>query len=275
MDLKKLLRTRAMLGKICLVAGILAFSGIFDVLVSSYRRPSNSLDVITGSSVDINGRLYGSAKASSDLMYQSTNPDLKLEFDQKLYSGFWFGEGMWRAKVAAPQNLQSGTYRISIKYPDLKNIKPKDLKKFEKLSNYTINVYEDAKALQAGSFSMITRTTGVSPWIVFAVFFPMILIGGAANYKISSILEFIMAENGQAEIYRISKVEKGFEIYFGLGKKHGLNNGDIISLLTDHGDYIAKIEVDNAGYENSTALVGVYRDVKPGYLVSRYNDQNV
>lgn len=272
MDLKKLLKTRAMLGKICLVAGILAFSGIFDVLVSSYRRPANSLDVVTGSSVDINGRLYGSAKASSDLMYHSSHPDLKLEFDQKLYSGFWFGEGMWRANVIAPRDLQSGTYRISIKYPDLQNIKPKDLKKFEKLSNYTINVYEDTNALQAGSFSMITRLSGVSPWLVFAVFFPMILIGGAANYKISSILEIIMAENGQAEIYRISKVEKGFEIYFGLGKKHGLKNGDIISLLTDNGDYIAKIEVENAGLENSTALVGVYRDVKPGYLVSRLHN---
>lgn len=272
MDLKKLLKTRTMLGKICLVAGILAFSGIFDVLVSSYRRPANNLDVITGSSVDINGRLYGSAKGSSDLMYQSSNPDLKLEFDQKLYSGFWFGEGMWRANVIAPQNLPSGNYKISIKYPDLKKLKPKDLKKFEKLSSYTINVYEDAKALQAGSFSLITRTTGISPWIVFGVFFPIILIGGAANYKISSILEIMMAENGQAEIYRISKVEKGFEVYFGLGKNHGLNKGDIISLLTDQGNYIAKVEVENAGLENSTALVGVYRDVKPGYLVSRFHN---
>jgi len=272
MNIKKLLNTRAMLGKICLVAGLLAFFGIFDVLVSSYKRPANSLDVVSGSSVDINGRLYGSAKGSSDLLYQSSKSGLKLEFDQKLYSGFWFGEGMWRANVIAPQNFQPGTYKISIRYPDLQNIKPKDLKKFEKLSSYTINVYEDAKALQAGSFSMTTRVAGVSPWIVFAVFFPIIIIGGAANYKISSILEHIMAQNGQAEIYRISKVEKGFEVYFGLGKKHGLKNGDIIDLLTEHGDYIAKIAVENAGYENSTALVGVYRYVKPGYLVSKFDN---
>lgn len=72
-----------------------------------------------------------------------------------------------------------------------------------------------------------------------------------------------MAKNGQAEIYRISRVEKGFEVYFGLRKKHGLGNGDVIDLLDDNGEYIARIAVENAGQDNSTALVGVYRSVKP------------
>lgn len=272
MNLKKLIMTRAILGKICVVAGLLAFSSVFDGLVSSYRKPANSLDVVAGSTVDINGRLYGSAKAVSDLSYTISDPGLKLEFDHNLYSGFWFGEGMWRGKISAPQDMGSGSYIIKMKYPDVNNIKPKDLKKFQKLSTYTINVHEDRNAMHAASLSFLTRISGVSPWIVFGFFFPLLLVGGAINYRISTILEILMAKNGQAEIYRISRVEKGFEVYFGLGQKHGLGKGDIIDLLSDHGDYIAKIEVENAGYENSTALVGVYRDVKPGYLVSRYGN---
>lgn len=272
MDQKKLIKTRAVLGKLCLIAGLLAFSAVSDILVSSYRKPANSLDVVTGSTVDINGRLYGSAKSVSDLQYSITSSDLKLEFDKNLYSGFWFGEGMWRGKVVAAGTIQSGSHTIRIRYPDIKDIKPKDLEKFNKLSSYTINVHEDTKALHAGSYSVFTRLSGLSPWVVFGVFFPLILIGGALNYRISGILEKIMVKNGQAEIYRISRVEKGFEVYFGLGKKHGLGNGDVIDLLDDNGEYIARIAVENAGQENSTALVGVYRSVKPGYLVSMFNN---
>lgn len=272
MDIKKLLATRAIIGKICVMAGIIAFVSIFDVLVSSYRTPENTHDVVRGSSVDINGRLYGSAKGVADLEYSASNPDVRINFDQKLYSGFWFGEGMWRGTIAVPESIGSGSYKISLKYPGVQNLKQKDVKKFEKLSNYTINVFDDEKAMREASYSMIKRMTNVSPWVTFAVFFPIILVGAIINYKMSSILEILMAEIGQAEIYRINRVDKGFEVYFGLGKKHGLNNGDIVNLLSDKGDYIAKLEVENAGYENSTALVGVYREVKPGFFVSRVHN---
>lgn len=269
MDLKKLVTFREILGKICLLAAIIAFTGVLDGLVSSFRKPSEMIDITIGGSADINGRLFGNAKTISDLTVERSSSDISIDFDSQLYSGFWFGEGMWRGRLITSGNLKPGNYRLSINYPGLDNMKPKDREKIAGMSSFSITVYENAEALQAASASVITRNTGVSPWIVFAVFFPFILAGGAVNYRISSIMEKLMAENGQAEIYRISKVERGFEVYFGLGSRHGLQSGEVIDLLDNKGQYLARIAVENTGFENSTALVGVYREVKPGYMVSR------
>lgn len=269
MDLKKLLKIRIILGKICVFAGILAMAGISDGLITAYRNPTNSFDMVAGYSLDINGKLFGNAKSVKDLGYEKSSSDINIAFDEKLYSGFWFGEGMWRAVITADKNIKPGNYRISIKYPDLRNIKQKYLNKIEKMSNFSINVYEDQQALRRGAKSIITRYAAISPWAIFAAFFPILIIATAISYLISNKIEELMIEIGQAEIYRVTRVEKGFEIYFGLGKKHGVEKGDILDLLNDEGAYIAKIEVENGGIENSTALVGVYRDVKPGYLVAR------
>lgn len=268
MDRSKLINNRVIFGRICMLAFLIALTGIFDGLISSYRKPANDLDIITGRSMEMVGKVYGNVTTVNDLSFTSDSPYLTLLLDPKLFSGYWLGEGMWRGELKADSSLRPGRYNIKINFHDLSNIKPDAKKKVEKLSSYTVNVYSDAKALRQSDLSIIKRFTGISPWSISIAFLPIIMIAGGLIFIISSRLDTDLAQHGLAEIYRVSRHESGFEIFFGLGKTHGLQAGEQMNLFNESGDLITEIVVENIGKESSSAVVDSPR-IRPGCMVSR------
>lgn len=270
----KLINNRIIFGRMCILASIISLIGIFDGLIASYRKPANNLDIITGRSIEMIGKVYGNAASINDLSFTSDSPDLILLLDEKFFSGYWLGDGMWRGELKAASSLRPGIYNIKINFRDLSNIKPDALEKIEKLSTYTINVYSDAKALRQSDLSFIKRFTGVSPWTISVLFFPVVLISGGLIFIISTKLETEMARYGLAEIYRVSKHACGLEVFFGLGKKHGLEDGEKINLFNESGTLLTEIVVDNIGSENSSAVIDIQK-IRPGYMVARVSSNRV
>ncbi|MBF0376348.1 MAG: hypothetical protein HQK72_02590 [Desulfamplus sp.] len=267
-DNSKLTNNRAIFGRISIVASIIVIITILDALAASYRRGANEIDIITGRSSEIVGKIYGNVKNINDIGFTSDSPYLKLIFDEKLFSGYWLGEGMWRGEIKTDYSLLPGKYQIKIIFNDTSNIKPDDRIKVEKLSTYTVNVYSDAKALRQGSLSFIKRFTGISPWSIAIAFFPIVLISGALVFVMSGRIDTDMAQHGFAEVYRVSRHENGLEIFFGLGKKHGLEAGEKMNLFNESGDILAEIVVDNIGKETSSAVINMPK-IKPGCMVGR------
>jgi len=61
---------------------------------------------------------------------------------------------------------------------------------------------------------------------------------------------------------------KGWEIAFNLGKRHGVHQGSLLSLLDPSGNYMGTIEARDV-YDTSTmASVGPDVRIKASYLVS-------
>lgn len=270
----RLVNNRTIFGRICILASLIALSGIFDGLISSYLMPANNMDMIRGRSMEMIGKVYGNVTSVNDLSFTSDSPELMLFLDNKLFSGYWLGDGMWRGELKADSSLRPGRYQIKINFHDLSNIKPDARKKVEKLSTYTVNVYSDAKALRMADLSLIKRFTGISPWLISIFFFPIVLISGGLIFIISGKLDTDMAQNGLAEIYRVSKHDSGLEVFFGLGKNHGLEAGEKMHLFNESGALVTEIVVDNIGNENSSAVVDISL-VRPGCMVARIDNGEV
>ena len=259
---------RVILGRLCLFVSIIAMVSVLDGLTAAHRKPDNDLDIITGRSFKITGNVYGNVKKAGDIGVVSDSTELTLNFDEDIFSGYFLGVEMWRAELKAGSALKPGKYHLKLIPPDLPEIKPEDRQKLDALLAYTVNVYADAKAQRQGSLSLINRYTGVSPWFTAIGFFLAAVSTGAWIFVISGKIEADLAEQGFAEIYRVIKNAGGLEIFFGLGKCHGLEVGEKIGLFNTSGDLLKELVVETLGKETSSATVDLL-NIRPGFMVAR------
>ena len=270
MDNNKWMRYRAFLGKICIAAFILALVSVFDVLISTHRKPANHLNVVAGHSIALTGNVYGKVTTIHDIGVTTSTPGLGFGFDEKIFKEFWLGLPMWRGELSAASTLAPGTYAMKIMFHDLSEIKPESYEKVADLTTYTIRVYGSNKALQKSELSLIKRYVGLPAWPLALCFFLVAVTAGAFVFLLSGKIDSQMAQNGLAEIYRVQKLSHGLEVSFGLGKIHGLTPGEKMLLFDETGDLVTEMTVDHIGQENSSAVVSIDH-IMPGCMVSRIN----
>lgn len=268
MDKNRLMHKRMILGRFCLLVSVIAMVSVLDGLTAAHRKPDNDLDIITGRSFKITGNVYGNVKSARDIAVVSDSPELTLNFDEDVFSGYFLGTAMWRAELKAGPALKPGKYHLRLVPPDLPEIKPGDRQKLDALLSYTVNVYADDKAQRQGRLSLIHRYTGVSPWVTALVFFLLAVSAGAGIFIVSGKIDGEMAKQGFAEIYRVSKNAGGLEIFFGLGKCHGLEAGERIGLFNASGDLLKELVVETIGKETSSVKADL-TDIRPGFMVAR------
>ncbi len=268
MGKNRLMHKRMILGRICLIASMIALVAVLDALIATYRKPANDLDIIVGRSFKITGNVYGNVKSIEDIKVVSDSPEISLDFDGNIFSGYFLGVQMWRANLKAGSSLKPGRYHIKLIIPDISEIKPEDRPKLESLLSYTVNVYGDVKSQRQGSLSFINRYTGISSWFVAIASFLAALLTGALIFLISGKIEAEMAKLGFAEIYRVSKNSGGLEIFFGLGKLHGLESGEKLGLFDASGAFLKEIVVETIGRETSSVIVDLLK-IRPGFTVAR------
>lgn len=268
------MNNRMTLGRLCLLASLIALISVLDMLAASYRKPANDLDIITGRSFKITGNVYGNVKSAHDIAVVSDSPELTLNFDKDIFSGYFLGVQMWRAELNAGSSLRPGKYHLKLIPPELPEIKSDDRQKLDALLSYTVNVHADIKSQRQGSLSLINRYTGVSPWFVAIAFFLMALSTGAWIFVISGKIDAEMARQGFAEIYRVSKKEGRLEVFFGLGQCHGLEAGEKMGLFNESGDLLKEIVVETIGKETSSVMVDALK-IRPGFLVARMNQYSM
>ncbi|MFA5905978.1 MAG: hypothetical protein WC836_18750 [Desulfobacula sp.] len=270
MDKHKLMYKRMILGWFCLIASIMALICVLDALTAANRKPDNDLDIITGQSFKITGNVYGNTKSMADMSVVSDSPELTLNFEKDLFSGYWLGTEMWRGDLKAGSSMRPGRYTLKIRVPEIPDMKPVDQKKLDARLSYTVNVFSDAYALRQGSLSFVNRFTGVSPWFFAIGFFFIALSTGAWIFVISGKIDAEMAKQGFAEIYRVSKNPGGLEIFFGLGQYHGLEAGEKMGLFDTSGVLLKEIVVESIGKETSSVVVDLLK-IRPGFVVARMN----
>jgi hypothetical protein len=267
--MEKLIAARTLLGKLSFIALVVSFAGVLDGLSASWRTPENRFDMVSGSTTEIIGKFYGNSTNPSDLGYVADSPGVSLAFDGKVFKGFWLGEDMWRGRVSISPELKEGTHSLRITFRDLSNIKPEKLPKLEKLLTYSVRVFENSEIMMKNDMAAAKRYLGISPWILSACGFPVILFTGLAVFVLSMKIDRAMAENGKAEIFRVSKKEDFLEIHFGLGKNNGLSEGERLMLFNKAGLLISEIFVHSLDSDNAMAIAESSLDVTPGFLVSR------
>ncbi len=259
MKLDQASQWRKLAGKAGAFFCLLMFIGVLDALIAQFRQPLNVLDVLPGTSVEINGPLEEKVRGIQELTYISSSDLIRLSFETT-HSGFWFGGQMWRGLLTIRPHIEPGEYSLTVI--------PKGKTPQKSKPVFRIRVYQDLSSYRQGFKSLIQRYLGISPWWVAVFSFSLTALVFGMVFYLSQKIEYLMAQGGKAEVYRVKKGEAGYEIAFGLGTRHGVQPGNRLILLNESRQPIGTVEVREVSETDSVAITGLDYVIKLGYIVS-------
>jgi hypothetical protein len=260
MDLGQVNRWRDLASKIAMAFCVIALLGLVDGLLVAFREPADLVKVLPGASVDVNGELTDEAERVEDLTFTSDSDQLKVTFEA-IHKGYFLGGDMWRGRLSVGPDISPGQYHLSVL--------PKRAASPRKAPAFRILVFADAASLQKSSTSIVRRWFGVSAFNVSAGCLPVILLAFGAVYWLSGRQEALLVVSGQAEVYRVTKGDDGYEIRFGLGTAHGISPGARVAIHDAAGHQVGTATVEVCNRKVSVAQATSDQVIKVGDLVSR------
>jgi hypothetical protein len=260
MDVGQINRWRDLASKIGAAFCVIAFLAMVDGLLVHFREPANFVKVLPGAVIAINGELTDEAHQVEDLTFTSDSDQLKVIFEA-IHKGYFLGGDMWRGRLIVGPNISSGEYSLSVL--------PKSSASPRKAPAFRILVFADALSLQKSSTSVIRRWFGISAFNVSAGCLPGILLAFGAVYLLSGRQEALLAASGQAEVYRVTRGDSGYEIRFGLGTVHGISPGARVAIHDAGGHQVGTGTVEACNRKVSVAQATSDQVIKVGDLVSR------
>ena len=260
MDLGQINRWRDLASKIATVFCVIALLAMIDGLLVHFREPANLVKVLPGAVTAINGELTDEAFDIQDLTFTSDSDQLKVIFEA-IHKGYFLGGDMWRGRLIVGPDISPGEYSLSVL--------PKRTASPRKAPAFRILVFADAARFQQSSTSVVRRWFGISAFQVAAGCLPGILLAFGAVYWLSGRREALLAATGQAEVYRVTRVDGGCEIRFGLGTAHGISPGARVAIYDAAGQQVGTGTVEVCNQKVSVAQATSDQPIKAGYLVSR------
>ncbi|HLD48035.1 MAG TPA: hypothetical protein VJA64_09430 [Desulfobaccales bacterium] len=260
MNLGQVTRWRDLASKIATVFCVIALLALVDGLLVHFREPANLVKVLPGASVEINGELTDEAHQVEDLTFTSDSNQLTVTFEA-IHKGYFLGGDMWRGRLIVGRDISPGQYNLSVL--PLRSDSPR------KAPAFRIRVFPEALSLRKSSTSAVRRWFGVSAFAVAAGCLPGILLAFGAVYLLSGRREALLAASGQAEVYRVTRGDDGYEIHFGLGTDHGISPGASVAIYDAAGQQVGTATVEVASRTTSVGSVASDQPIEAGYLVSR------
>jgi len=261
--LEQAARARKRLGTIGAIICILFFGSILDTCVARFREPLFTVHVLPGGSEPVEGQLDQNVKELPRMRIETPDARVRLQID-KLQSGFWFGGSMWIGEISAAGDTTPGTYDIRVFALDPPSAKP--------LAAFRAVVYPDYAALRESSFSVIQQAFDIRPWMVAAVCLPVLGVVLCLMLVLSRRVAQLLADQGRAEIFHVKKAEAGFEVWFGLGERHGVETGVRVHICSEVGQPICDAVVQHVDAENSMALADARAERLPRGAVVALRD---
>lgn len=253
-------RYRKYVGRAGAILCALVVLTVLDGLTAQFRHPLNLIETFPGHGEKVNGPLRAEIDGVEGLKAVSESELIRLSF-QGLQTGFWLGQRMWRGVIEISPQILPGSYGLTVTAGGDPGGKP--------LSDFTVRVYRDLESYRRNAFSLCVRYLGISPWYLLAGVLPVTFLAFGGVYLLSRKEDELLAGEGKAEIYRVTKGEWGFEIAFGLGSRHGIRKGSPFALLDEKGRQVAAVTANHVSETDATAQVGVDCEVRPGYTVRK------
>ena len=157
------------LGVCCAVFLALALLALLDGAQGLMRAGAGVLDLVPGQGLEISGPAALKNPVDSDLqaVFTPSVPDLTFRLEG-FFTGYWMGNGMWRAAVAAGPSTEPGRYDLLVRFRGAPPSTEQHL---------TVQVYADARSLRAASLSLLQRLLGWNPFILAASLCPVLQVG--------------------------------------------------------------------------------------------------
>lgn len=178
------------------VSGIflaVALFALFDGLLALMRKGTNELEFIPGQSLIISGPAALKNPVNSDVIARFTPEGAPLSFElEGFFSGYWFGNGMWRGKILADMTAEPGEYEARISFKGAPA---------QSAQMYRFLVFADHAAMRAASLSWIRRYSGINPFVLSAWAALAGVLCGMATYWFGRRFAQYLTRLGLCEVY--------------------------------------------------------------------------
>jgi hypothetical protein len=246
-SLEQEVRSRKLLGKIGAVIFIVLFASLLDSCIARFREPLFTVHLLPGGSELVDGQVDHGLKEPSQLRVEATSERVRLKID-RFQSSFWLGGNMWVGEISAASDAPAGAYDFRV-FAFNQPAKPP-------VAAFRAVVYPDYAALRKSYFSLIRRTFDVPPGMVSLICIAVLGFVMGMMFLLGRRVERLLADQGQAEIFMEKKSAGGVEAWFGLGRRHGVEPGMRVNIITENGQPICHAVVQRVETENSMALLG-------------------
>lgn len=252
MELDDITKKNKLIGRVGVLISLVFLFLIVDNFVSSHREPSNAFRALPGTEQAVSGKVGRRLTSKDDVALFTDSNRIKIEFQEP-------EGGLWRGILKIGSFVEPGVYSFMVV--------PRGESPTEESPRYKVRVFPDKNSYQHSFKSVIYRYTGVSPlWIAISLV-PLIALTFGLSYYLSGKKEDLLAREGKAEIFKVIKKSKNWEITFGLGQKHGLNQGDPVLVYDREGTMLGKAEVTKVYDKYASADLSDLPELKPHYVV--------
>ena len=239
---------------------LLSLLAVIDALAARFKQPPSLFQVLPGRILDIQGPLREAVDQPHKLSFQSDSREIRIDFEG-VQKGYWMGGYLWRGRLIIGPEARPGLYSLKVLGPGKSATPP--------FPPFQIQVYGDPETYRRHLPSLIQRHSGVAPGLAALFLFIPAMGSFFLVFFLSQRTDRLLARDGKAEIYRVRQTDLGIEIYFGLGRDQGLEEGTLLNLFDEKGQSLGTVKVRSVDAGDAVALAAEEQAVRPGYWLAK------
>lgn len=190
-------RRQRLVGKVSAFLLAVALLGLIDGLLAEMRTGSNQVDLLPGEAISLSGPSALKNPLDSDMLVRFKPENAPLHFNlEGFFTGYWFGNGMWRGEVQAEPQAEPGNYELRVSFKGATG---------QAEQPFVLVVWADEAAQRAGSPSYIRRIADWNPFILAAWSGGLGIVCGVGTYLLGRRYLRLLTELGCSEVFRVSQ----------------------------------------------------------------------
>lgn len=172
---------------------VIALIALFDGLIAQMRAGNDDLEVLPGQIIMLSGPTPLKNPLNSDLEWQIQPATMSIKFElEEYFSGYWFGNAMWRGKISVSPYVETGIWILKITF---KGAPAQSAQKF------TIRAFENYAKLRDASFSFFIKWFNLNPFIFGGICGCLGLFAGIFTYIFGRSYAKNLMNIGLSQIY--------------------------------------------------------------------------
>ncbi len=260
MTLDKISRWRRWAGIAGSIFCLLSLLAVIDALVARFKQPPSLFQVLPGTSLEIQGPLREAVETPQKLSFQCDSREIRIDFEG-VQKGYWMGGYLWRGRLVIGPETRPGLYSLKVLGPGKAATPP--------FPPFQIQVFGDPATYRRNLPALVQRYSGVASGLAAVfLFIPAIGFFGLVFF-LSQGINRLLARDGKAEIYRVRQTDLGIEIFFGLGRNQGLEEGTLLNLYDEKGQPLGTVKVRSVDAGDAVAMAAEEQAVRPGYWLAK------
>lgn len=172
---------------------------------------------------------------------------------------------VWRGELHVGPQTPPGRHTVTVSTKE--TLHP--LATGEEASTVLVDTFADAAALRQSYVSLSERFLGIGPWWLVTAILPLAGLLLLHGYRRAGEEEARLRARGLGPIYKLARGKDHWDILFGLGSIHGVQEGETLALLNAKLHRVGTILATRVGRESTEARLGLDADISPFHVVTR------